>query len=595
MLEKMRTHSRNWLIYVIFGAIILVFAINFGPGFDQMSQTGCSRGLVTAAEVNGESISRRLFLMQWRNYVQLRRLSPKLQNTFTKNRVLDELVQLYLLAQHAREYGVSVSDDEVEKTLIKDTSFHRDGIFDQNLYKNVTSFYRLTPKEYADFIRVTLQADKIRRLMNNSLSISDEEVKQAFMQKNDKVTVEYVLMDPNQLHYPATFSAAQADDFAKKHADRLKKYYDGNLDKFSQEKQIRASHLLLTVSKGTPAAKEADIRKKIDSLYEEAKKAPEKFADLAKKHSQGPSNKVGGDLGYFTFARMVKPFSEAAFALKKVGDISKPVKTDFGYHIIKLTGIKPEKRELLSDQDVKRRIARVLLEQDKTQAELKKVATQLLAYAKKGKSLKDALKQVRQEFAVSVTETVPASLISPSKQAPASRPTASQGGKQAAPTKTTSRPVVKGQQPPAVRVAAITKPASRPVVVTQPKVVKKDWLSSLRTKTTPPFPQDSDLIPGLKDRGALIHPVIRSAFALDKKNPLPSNPIASEDKIYVLRFVKRTSAKSLDQRFSKEKESYRERLLTSRQLEYVTSWLKYLEKKATIRKNQTVLQDNYQL
>lgn len=589
MLDKMRTHSRNWLIYFIFGAIILVFAINFGPGFDQMSQTGCSRGFVTAAEVNGESISLRLFLMQWRSYVQLRRLSPKLQDTFTKNRVLDELVQLYLLAQHAREYGVSVPDSEVENTIIKDTSFHRDGIFDQTLYRNVTAFYRLTPQEYADFIRTTLQADKIRRLINNSLSISDEEVRQAFLAKNDKVTLQYVLLDGNQLNYPETFSAASADEFAKKNEDRIKKYYDSNLDKFTQEKQVRASHILLKVADNAPTAQQEEVRKKIQAFHNELKKDPKKFAELAKKHSQDGSSQAGGDLGFFTSARMVKPFSEAAFALKKVGDISQPVKTVFGYHLIQLTGIKPEKRELVTDLAVKRRIAEVLLRQDKTQATLKKVATQLLNHAQKGKSLKEAVRLVRDEFAVHITETASSQPV-----VPTTRPTPEQKST-AAPGKTTATTKSTGKSAPKVKVVANIKPASQPAVVQKPKAQKKDWLSSLQVKTTPPFPQDSDLIPGLKDRGAQIYPLIRVAFQLSQKNPLPAAPVVSESKFYVIRFVKRTTAKSLEERFGKEKDSYRERLLTARQLDYVTSWLKYLESKATIRKNQKVLQENYQL
>jgi hypothetical protein len=226
---------------------------------------------------------------------------------------------------------------------------------------------------------------------------------------------------------------------------------------------------------------------------------------------------------------------------------------------------------------------------------LKKVAAQLLDYAKKGKSLKAALQQVRQEFAVSVTEPAKGSLVSP-KLAPSSRPGAKKEEKGKVVAKsTTTRPVVKDRQAPKVRVVATVKPASRPAFVVKPKVIKKDWLASLQVKTTPPFPQDSDLIPGLKDRGALIHPLIRTAFQLGNKNPLPASPVVSETKMYVLRFVKRTTAKSLEQRFDKEKESYRERLLTSRQLEYVTSWLKFLESKATIRKNLKVLQDNYQL
>ncbi len=578
----------------MFGAIILVFAINFGPGFDQMSQTGCSRGSVTAATVNGETISRRLYSMQWRNFVQLSRLKRAQQTYLYKDRVLDQLVQLYLLAQQGSRYGVLVPDEEVEDTIIKDTSFQREGIFDQQVYKNVTAFYRLTPSEYAGFIKTTLQADKVRKLINNGLSISDAEVKQAFYSKYDKTSFRYVLLDASKLSYPGTISDKEADAYAAKNAKKLKKYYDSNLDKFSQEKQVRASHILLKLPPKASAKKEAEVRKKMEGILAKARKNPASFAELAKKHSEGPSKKDGGDLNYFTFKRMVKPFSQAAFALKKVNDISGIVKTAFGLHIIKLTGVKPEKRETLSEQPVKRRIARLLLKEEKSLDELKKAANFMLEQMKKGKSLKKALALTKTKFVVEVDVPVPAK----KSKKPAPRKAVKPTSRKAATPKPAPR---KGAKKPAARVAAkkptsrkvaAKKPASRPAVVT--KKVKRAWLSSLKAKTTPMFPNDVELIPGLKARGEKIYPVIRTAFQLNKKTKLPAKPVVVDQKVYVMQFKKRTSPKSLKKRYDKEKTSYRDRLLNTRQLEFVDTWTKYLKSKASIYKNEKMLKAQFQ-
>ena len=643
MLDSMRTHSRNWLIYLMFGAIILVFAINFGPGFDQMSQTGCSRGSVTAATVNGETISRRLFSMQWRNFVQLSRLSRKQQTYLYKDRVLDQLIQLYLLAQQGSRYGVLVPDSEVEDTLIKDTSFQRDGIFDQQVYKNVTAFYRLTPSEYANFIKTTLQADKIRKLVNNGLSISDAEVKQAFYNKYDKTSFRYVLMDAAKLNYPGTISDKEADAFATKNEKKLKKYYDSNLDKFSQEKQVRASHILLKVPPKASAKKEGEIRKKLEGILARARKNPAAFASLAKKHSEGPSGKNGGDLNYFTFKRMVKPFSKAAFALKKVNDISDIVKTSFGFHIIKLTGVKPEKRETLAEQAVKRRIARVLLKEEKSADELKKAANFLLKQMKAGKSIKKALALTQKQFVASVVLPAPKAVKKPTtrkaakkaakkavkkaakkvekkaakkpapRKAVAKKPAARKGAakkpaarkavakKPAARKAVAKKPAARkavakkpaARKPAARKVVKVAKkPASRPVVAR--KTIKVAWLRGLKVKTTPMFPRDVELIPSLKDRGEKIYPVIRAAFQLSKKNKLAAKPVVVDKKIYVMVFKKRTSTKSLKKRFDKEKSSYRDRLLNTRQLEFVDAWTKHLKAKANVFKNKQMLQAKFQ-
>ena len=122
----------------------------------------------------------------------------------------------------------------------------------------------------------------------------------------------------------------------------LKAAYAAHASRYKVEAQRRASHILIQVeSDAKPEAREA-ARKKAEEILGEVRKSPDRFAELAKKYSQDPGSAAkGGDLGYFDRGMMVKPFADAVFALGKVGDISGVVKSDYGYHIIKLTGIQP--------------------------------------------------------------------------------------------------------------------------------------------------------------------------------------------------------------------------------------------------------------
>lgn len=112
----------------------------------------------------------------------------------------------------------------------------------------------------------------------------------------------------------------------------LKKYFDTS-------PEIKASHILFKLDPKADKAKEEDVRKKAEEILKKAR-AGEDFSELAKKYSEGPSAKNGGDLDYFTRDSMVPEFSKVAFSLKKIGEISDLVRTKYGFHIIKLISIR---------------------------------------------------------------------------------------------------------------------------------------------------------------------------------------------------------------------------------------------------------------
>lgn len=171
-------------------------------------------------------------------------------------------------------------------------------------------------------------------------------------------------------------------EFVKKQSDNIKitdkeikSYYDDNKDKFKQQEQVKGSHIIILTNEKVD---EKSAEKKINDIYEEIKKGLD-FTEAAKKYSQDGSAKSGGDLGYFTKGKMVKEFEDVAFGMK-VGDISKPFKSRFGYHILKLTDKKAEKqlgfdevkdniKNFLTSQKTKNSIEEIV-EKNKTSAKI---------------------------------------------------------------------------------------------------------------------------------------------------------------------------------------------------------------------------------
>ena len=142
----------------------------------------------------------------------------------------------------------------------------------------------------------------------------------------------------------------------------LEKYYEENKDEFARPAQVRASHILIDVKPDAEAEQVAEASAKAETVLREVKAGGD-FAELAKKYSGGPTSRRGGDLGYFSKGRMAPEFDEAVFALANIDDVSDIVKTQFGFHIIKLTGKKEAQQQTF--EQAKRRIEARLKQEQK--------------------------------------------------------------------------------------------------------------------------------------------------------------------------------------------------------------------------------------
>jgi len=157
-------------------------------------------------------------------------------------------------------------------------------------------------------------------------------------QAPEAATVEYVVLDLDTVKKSIVLNESD-----------LKTYYEQNVARLSGKEERRASHILINAPKDMPAEARKAARDKAQALLEQVRKAPDSFADVAKKNSQDAGSAPnGGDLDFFGHGAMVKPFEDAAFAMKK-GDISDLVESDFGFHIIKVTDIKTPKQRTFEE------------------------------------------------------------------------------------------------------------------------------------------------------------------------------------------------------------------------------------------------------
>jgi peptidyl-prolyl cis-trans isomerase D len=371
MFEFIRTHQR--LMQVVLLLLILPFLFF---GLESYSRFREHENVV--AKVGGQTITQQEWDAAQRQQMERFRqmfgsqFDPKLFDTpEAKQAVLDNLIAQRVIAVEAVRNHLSVPDQLLQQTILAIPGLTTaDGKFDVERYKSLLAAQGMTPQMYEASLRHDLSVQQVSGAIESTafapktvaerlsdlndqereiqeiqfkpadfasqVKITDEMLK-SYYDKNvtqfevpEQITAQYVVLDLKAVE--AQISVSDAD---------VKSYYDQNLKHYTEEEQRRARHILIKVDKDASDAERAAAKAKADKLLAEVRKNPSDFARLAKENSQDPgSAQQGGDLGFFDRDMMVKPFAEAAYKLKE-GEISDVVRTDFGYHIIQLTGIKP--------------------------------------------------------------------------------------------------------------------------------------------------------------------------------------------------------------------------------------------------------------
>jgi len=387
MLRLMRKQAGSWLIKVLLGAIVIVFVF-WGVGSFR-SQRGDR-----IATVNGDPITLDEYRDTFDNLVdQLRRrfgnnldedMIEKLQ---IKKQALNQLINNTLLLQEAKRLKFRVSNTELTSAISEITAFQRAGTFDRQLYRNVLERMRMTPEEFEAAQRNAMMIEKLSTLVTGGIKISDQEAMEWFNWANASVNIDFVLFEPD--HYKdVNPSLEETKTFFESHKENYKteamvnvryvhfspdtyrskvtisdeellEYYNENQETFKTPKNVEARHILLRVDENATPKAEDKTQERALGILKLAKEGKD-FAELAKQYSEGPTRDSGGYLGTFTKEAMVKPFANVAFSMK-AGEISEPVRTRFGWHIIKVE--KVNEASVLSFDQAEAQIKKKLTEE----------------------------------------------------------------------------------------------------------------------------------------------------------------------------------------------------------------------------------------
>lgn len=378
MFESLRynlKHNRKSVMrrvsaWLIFGVIILVFGF---WGINKSGQQGFASG--TAATVNGQSIP----MARLQEAVERLRRDPRMQQyealggdfgqKIMQNQALSQVVEMELVKQKAEKEHILTTDAEVRDTIVAIPAFQEKGQFKREIYNN---YLTQTGKTGAEFEAEIRQEQSLRRtveLFRSALAPTALETTREQALSNVKANVEFLKIPTDALVVPATIQQSQVTAFLAEpgNGKKAKDYYESHKKEYSNEEQVRARHILIKTVEGDKDsenrafAKAQEISKKL--------KAPgADFAALAKQDSDDPGSKdKGGDLGFFSKGHMVESFEKAAFNAK-VGDISEPIKSQFGYHIIQVEAKKPAATRTF--EQVQDDVAEILLAKQQSQAAL---------------------------------------------------------------------------------------------------------------------------------------------------------------------------------------------------------------------------------
>ncbi len=382
------------LSYLFIIAIAVVFILQFGPG-----SRGCDAPLrptttASAALVNGKEISLRDFNSEFNQRMQWFRLQGnQIPESLARQlglprQVLDQLVSTELLAQEAEREGIVASDAEVREVIHKNPDFQRDEKFDPQRYKTVLhDYYQRSESQYESQLRRRMSAAKMLELVGSAASVSEDEVKAKFYRDGDKASLTFVRFAPTQFaDRVAPPKENELRAFAESHAKEISDYYESNVFLYQRPEEVSARHILIKLDKDATAQQKEEAKKKLESIRKEID-AGKDFAQAAKEYSEDLGSKeAGGDLGFNPRSAWVPAFAAAAFSLKP-GEISQPVETQFGYHLIKVEQKKPPTRKEL--KEVQSEIAQQLYTKEKSKELAQREADKALDAARAGKSLKD--------------------------------------------------------------------------------------------------------------------------------------------------------------------------------------------------------------
>jgi peptidyl-prolyl cis-trans isomerase D len=425
MFDAVRNNKR--IVQVFLALITLPFAFF---GVDSYVRNAGSEGDV--ATIGDVKVTQQQFQQALRDQQERLRgqmggqVDPKLlDNPEARKAILNDLVDQRLLMIEARKQNLSASDAAIRAAIGAIDVFKVDGKFSTERYESALSAQGMSPAGFEAQLRQDLtlqqlagglgQSGLVARTVSDrvmALQMERREVVEfrlaldAYLDKvkladgaaqkfYDENGAQFDVPEQARAEYVVLSMATIGAELAIPEAE-AKAWYDGHKERFQQPEERRASHILIAAA---DKAEKPKAKARAEQLLAEIQKAPAVFADLAKKNSQDPGSAAkGGDLGFFGRGMMVKPFEDAAYGLKD-GEISGVIESDFGFHIIKLTGIHAAKEKPFAEVKVE------IEDELKKAGASRKFAEAAEAFSNMVYEQSDSLKPVAEKFKLTVSQS----------------------------------------------------------------------------------------------------------------------------------------------------------------------------------------------
>jgi peptidyl-prolyl cis-trans isomerase D len=425
-------------VRILFGVIIgmlalsmLLYLVPQGPSSTESAGDVVARvgdQTVTLADINNQL-----------NEIRQRNNIPRQLEGFYAQQLLKQLVFQKEMEYEAKRLGITVSDKERADRIrqILPTAYNGDTFIGIDAYANqVQQRFQMSVPVFEELIRSSLVEEKFRKLLTDGVSVSPAEIQEEFHFENEKIKLDYVFVKPEDLAEKITPDEAEIKSYYDQNKskyqipekrvvryglldlgqirqntpvtdDELKAVYHQNIQQYEVPNRVHAEHILFTTV-GKTDAEVAEIKKKAEDVDAQAKKKGTNFEDLAKKYSEDPGSKAkGGDLGWIVQGQTVPEFEKAAFGLPK-GEVSDLIKTQYGYHIIKV--LDKETAHTKPFEEVKDSIRAPLLLQ-KVDQQAANIADKMSSQIRQ--SNKVTLDDLAQQYHLSIAETRPVAANDP--------------------------------------------------------------------------------------------------------------------------------------------------------------------------------------
>ena len=370
MLDRMRRH-RHWLKWSLAVVVLAFIALYFPSFMDTGNGTTIASSTDVVATVNGKDIKGVDFQRRYQGQIQAYQQQyggcvneQLLRQLGIDQQILQQMVDEQAALTEAEREGITVSDDELAQQIFSIPGLQENGRFiGEQRYEQLLASQQppLTKAEFEDNLRRGMMIEKLRAALTDWMAVSDTDLEREYKTRNEKAKLQVVALTADKFRNQVTVTDADVQTYYDAHkaeyrkgeqrkiryllvdrdqlraktqvsAQDIENYYNSNVQQFQTPEQVRASHILLK----TDGKNDAEIQKKAEDILKQAKAPNADFAALAKKYSEDDGSKVnGGDLDYFGKGQMVPEFEKAAFSMQP-GQISDLVKSQFGFHIIKV-------------------------------------------------------------------------------------------------------------------------------------------------------------------------------------------------------------------------------------------------------------------